>query len=61
MDKNSLNYTCSKCQNKTYNIGELRATGGGCLKYSMFRIKNIAVLLVNVVVIQNFTKQKQAH
>ena len=23
-----LNYTCSKCRNRTYTIGEMRATGG---------------------------------
>jgi len=23
-----LNYTCSKCRNRTYAIGEMRATGG---------------------------------
>ena len=23
-----LNYTCSKCNNRTYTIGEMRATGG---------------------------------
>lgn len=24
----SLNYTCPKCKNRTYNIAEMRATGG---------------------------------
>ena len=28
-----LNYSCPKCQNKTYIIGEMRATGG---KWSKF-------------------------
>ncbi len=23
-----FNYTCPKCQNKTYKVGEMRATGG---------------------------------
>lgn len=28
MDVQTLNYTCAKCKNKTYVIGEMRATGG---------------------------------
>jgi predicted nucleic-acid-binding Zn-ribbon protein len=33
-----LNYTCPKCQNKTYKIGELRATGGTLSK--IFDVQN---------------------
>ena len=28
MNNVQLNYTCPKCNNKTYTIGEMRATGG---------------------------------
>ena len=28
MENQSLNYTCSKCKNRTYTIGQMRATGG---------------------------------
>ena len=28
----TLNYTCPKCGNKAYEIGEMRATGGALSK-----------------------------
>ncbi len=28
MNNTSLNYTCIKCKNRTYEIGQMRATGG---------------------------------
>ena len=28
MNDVTLDYTCPKCQNKTYEIGQMRATGG---------------------------------
>jgi len=28
MSSNLLNYTCPKCANKTYELGQMRATGG---------------------------------
>jgi len=28
MNTKPLNYTCPKCRNKTYKIGQMRATGG---------------------------------
>jgi len=34
----NLNYTCPKCQNKTYELAQMRATGGGLSK--IFDIQN---------------------
>lgn len=31
--KKLLNYTCLKCSNKDYDIGEMRATGGRWSKF----------------------------
>lgn len=28
MESNRLKYTCPKCKNRTYKIGQMRATGG---------------------------------
>ena len=28
MDQMNLNYKCSKCSNRTYTMGQMRATGG---------------------------------
>ncbi len=28
MENKPLNYTCPKCKNRTYKIGQMRATGG---------------------------------
>ncbi|MFK5877994.1 MAG: zinc ribbon domain-containing protein [Flavobacteriaceae bacterium] len=33
MDTTSLNYTCPKCKNRTYEIGQMRATGGVWSKF----------------------------
>ncbi len=38
MNKPSLNYTCPKCNNRTYKTGELRATGGTLSK--IFDVQN---------------------
>ena len=34
----NLKYTCPKCQNKTYELGQLRATGGALSK--IFDVQN---------------------
>ena len=33
MENQHLNYTCPKCSNRTYKIGEMRATGGFWSKF----------------------------
>lgn len=38
MDAQSLNYKCPKCNNKTYKIGQVRATGS--LLTKIFDIQN---------------------
>ena len=38
MNNKPLNYTCPKCTNKTYDVGQLRATGGTLSK--IFDIQN---------------------
>lgn len=38
MSENLLDYTCPKCSNKTYKVGEMRATGGTFSK--IFDIQN---------------------
>jgi len=38
MNNTQLNYTCPKCNNNTYKIGELRATGGTLSK--IFDVQN---------------------
>ena len=35
---NNINYKCPKCQNKTYQVSEMRATGGTLSK--IFDVQN---------------------
>jgi len=38
MNDRQLNYTCPKCSNRSYNIGQMRATGGTLSK--IFDVQN---------------------
>ena len=38
MNNTAINYTCPKCNNKTFKTGELRATGGTLSK--IFDVQN---------------------
>tara|TARA_R110002073_G_scaffold103234_2_gene233702 strand:+ start:930 stop:1145 length:216 start_codon:yes stop_codon:yes gene_type:complete len=38
MNDRQLNYTCPKCNNRSYDIGQMRATGGALSK--IFDIQN---------------------
>jgi len=61
MSSNLLNYTCPKCANKSYELGQMRATGGTLSKIFDIKLKNSAVLHVKNVSTPSFIKRQQVH
>ncbi len=51
-------YVCPKCGNRGYESDQFQATGGNLQNYLMYKIKNLQLLVVKDVAIQNCTNHK---
>ncbi len=54
-----MKYKCPKCDNTTYEIGEMRATGGTWSKIFDVQNKNLRQRPVKNVLILNSLKQRR--